>query len=236
MIRWFPESALRRSSDYAVFCMDLNEVFTRFPDQAACIAHLEAIRWGDHPACPRCGSPSVARKADGTRVGRWNCRGCRSSFNVLQGTIFQKTRIPLQKWFLAIGILASAGTGVSSGRLARDLDLNQKSAWFLALRVRAALSSDATGLLSGIAAAGGRNGHRGGMRPRDDRGRGLFTRDGLMALHRAADGDAESISARVLASLNAGAALLPVLLPRAQPRPAETPRPRPRGSRRDPAA
>lgn len=227
MIRWLPE---------AVFCMGLNEVFTRFPDHAACIAHLEAIRWGDHPACPRCNSPSVARKADGKRVGRWNCRNCRSSFNVLQGTIFQKTRIPLQKWFVAIGILANAGMGVSSSQLARALDLNQKSAWFLATRVRAALSSDATGLLSGIAAAGGRNGHRGGQRPRGD-GRGrLFTRNGLEAIHRAAGGDAESINARLLASLNAGAALLPVLLPRTRPWPAEARRPRPRRARRDPSA
>lgn len=209
--------------------MSLTDVFTRFPDHEACIAHLEAIRWGDRPACPHCGSPSVARKADGTRVGRWNCHDCRSSFNVLHGTIFQKTKIPLQKWFLAIGILAKGGTNVSSGRLAREVDLNQKSAWFLALRVRAALASDTTGLLSGIADAGeGGPGARGGS--------GLLTRSDLEAIRRAAGGDAESIHSQLLASLNAGAALLPVLLPRATPRQDAVRRPRPRRWRCDPAA
>ncbi len=95
----------------------------------------------------------VARKADGTRIGRWNCHDCKSSFNVLHGTIFQKTKIPLQKWFLAIGIIFNAKKGVSSCQLARDLSINQKSAWYLGMRVRVALKTDTTGLLSGIVEA-----------------------------------------------------------------------------------
>ena len=130
--------------------MSLIEIFTRFPDHEACIEHLEAIRWGTDPGCPHCGSMDVARKADGTRIGRWNCYDCHSSFNVLHGTIFQKTKIPLQKWFLAIAILLNAKKSVSSYQLARDLDMNQKSAWFLAMRVRTAIANDTTGLLSGI--------------------------------------------------------------------------------------
>lgn len=130
------------------------EIFQRFPDHAACIAHLEAVRWGDDPACPHCGSVSVARKADGDRVGRWNCHDCHSSFNVLHGTIFQKTKIPLQKWFLAIGLILNAKKSISSCQLARDLELNQKSAWFLAMRVRMEMAKDTNAeLLQGIVEA-----------------------------------------------------------------------------------
>ena len=132
--------------------MDLIKVFQRFPDHESCLEHLEQARWGDRPACPLCGSLSVARKADSFRQGRWNCHDCKSSFNVLSGTIFQKTKLPLQKWFLAIALVLNAKKGVSSCQLARDLDLNQKSAWYMAMRIRRAMASD-SGMLAGIVEA-----------------------------------------------------------------------------------
>lgn len=114
-------------------------VFQIFPTHEACIAHLEKARWGDKPNCPHCDSENVARKADGNRVGRWNCHNCKSSFNVLSGTIFQGTKIPLQKWFLAISLLFNEKKSISSHQLARDLDMNQKTAWFLVMRIHAAM-------------------------------------------------------------------------------------------------
>lgn len=133
--------------------MNLLTIFSRFPDQEACIEFLENVRWGDAPNCPHCGVTSVARKSESDRVGRWNCYGCGSSFNVLSGTIFEKTRLPLQKWFLAIGILVNAKKSVSSCQLARDLDLNQKSAWYMQQRIRAAMLTDEGELLQGIVEA-----------------------------------------------------------------------------------
>ncbi|MDE0371012.1 MAG: IS1595 family transposase [Rhodospirillales bacterium] len=119
--------------------MNLMTVFTRFPDHESCLEHLEKVRWGDRPLCPHCGSVKVARKADGHRQGRWNCHGCKSSFNVLSGTIMQKTKIPLQKWFLAIALVLSAKKSLSSHQCARDLNLNQKTAWYLIMRIRKAM-------------------------------------------------------------------------------------------------
>ena len=110
------------------------------------------LRWHHTPACPLCGSVTVARKADGDRIGRWNCHGCKSSFNVLSGTIFQKTKVPLQKWFLAISLVLNAKKSLSSYQLARDLDLNQKTAWYLAMRVREAMVEEGE-LLTGIVEA-----------------------------------------------------------------------------------
>lgn len=133
--------------------MNLITIFGRFPDQEACIEYLEKVRWADEPNCPHCGSISVARKSDGGRVGRWNCHSCKASFNVLSQTIFEKTRIPLQKWFLAIGILVNAKKSLSSFQLARDLDMNQKSAWYMQQRIRAAMMTEERELLQGIVEA-----------------------------------------------------------------------------------
>lgn len=133
--------------------MNLLAIFSRFPDQDACLEHLEAVRWGDAPHCPKCGSLKVARKADGARKGRWNCHDCHASFNVLSGTIFEKTRLPLQKWFLALGLVINAKKSLSSHQLARDLELNQKSAWYMQQRIRAQMASEQGPLLHGIVEA-----------------------------------------------------------------------------------
>ena len=118
--------------------MGLFKVYRRFPDQEACIEHLEDIRFGDEPFCPLCGVVGeCARKAELDRIGRWNCHSCKSSFNVLSGTIFEKTKIDLQKWFLAISLMMNAKKSLSSCQLARDLEMNQKSAWYMQQRIRA---------------------------------------------------------------------------------------------------
>ena len=133
--------------------MNLLQVFQRFPDHEACLEHLEGIRWGDEPSCPYCGAIDVARKDELSRLGRWNCHACKSSFNVLAGTIFQKTKLPLQKWFLAIALILNAKKSLSSWQLGRDLDMNQKSAWFLAIRLRRAMVGKDGDLLRGIVEA-----------------------------------------------------------------------------------
>ena len=133
--------------------MNLITIFSLYPDQEACIEHLEAVRWGDDPHCPHCGSVSVARKTERHRIGRWNCRDCKSSFNVLSGTIFEKTKVELQKWFLAVGLVVNAKKSLSSYQLARDLELNQKTAWYMQQRIRAAMAADQAPMLQGIVEA-----------------------------------------------------------------------------------
>ncbi len=166
-------------------------VFKSFPDQHACFAHLEQIRFGSKPYCPLCGSVKVARKRQGDVVGRWNCHGCKSSFNVLSGTVMQKTKIPLQKWFLAIALAVNAKKSLSSHQLARDLELNQKTAWYLMQRVRAAMAADQGDFLRGIVEAdetyvGGkpRKGNRRSSRKPARRGRGTKKTAVLGAVER----------------------------------------------------
>ena len=130
--------------------MNLITIFSRFPDQEACLEHLEQIRWGDDPFCPLCGDHDVAPKADADRHDRWSCHCCKSSFNVLSGTTFQKTPIPLQKWFLAVGVQVNAKKSLSYCLLAHDLQLNQKTAWYMQQRIRAAMAQGEGRLLYGI--------------------------------------------------------------------------------------
>ena len=116
--------------------MNILNVINRFQTQDSCIDHLESIRYKDDAYCPHCGSIDVARKADGQRVGRWNCHDCQASFNVLSGTIFQGTHLPLQKWFCAIAIIVNAKKSLSSHQLSRDLSISQSSAWYMQQRIR----------------------------------------------------------------------------------------------------
>ena len=131
--------------------MNLIEVIRRFPDQQACIDHLEAIRFKNGDYCPLCGSTENVRRSNlKSRVGRWNCHDCKSSFNVLSGTVMQGTQIPLQKWFLGIALMVNAKKSLSSYQLARDLEMNQQAALHMQQRIRAAMASDQAPMLAGI--------------------------------------------------------------------------------------
>ena len=129
--------------------MNVLTIAHQFGTQEDCIAHLERIKWNGKPVCPYCDSEKVARKKERNHVGRWNCHNCLSTFKVTSGTIFQGTKIPLPKWFAAIAILLNAKKSVSSCQLARDLELTQQTAWYMAMRIRKAMTDDGA-LLQGI--------------------------------------------------------------------------------------
>lgn len=118
--------------------MNLVEVMEQFPTQEDCIAHLEKLRWSGTPKCPHCKSEHVRIRNEREigRIGRWNCHNCRSTFKVTHGTIFQGTKTPLQKWFLAISLMANAKKSLSSCQLARDLGLAQKTCWRIMMAIR----------------------------------------------------------------------------------------------------
>ena len=122
----------------------------QFPDQDSCIAHLEMIRWGNNPQCPRCESENVARKTIRGKTGEWNCHLCKSTFNVMTDTMFQGTKVELHKWFLAIGLVANAKKSLSSHQLARDLDLTQPTALYIQQRIRTEMGRKSSPLLQCI--------------------------------------------------------------------------------------
>lgn len=134
--------------------MNLIAVMERFPTQEDCIDYLERIRWHGSPECPHCESTHVRRRneRDEGRIGRWNCHQCKSTFKATHGTVFQGTKIPLQKGFLAISLMAHAKKSLSSCQLARDLGLKQKAAWSLMMKIRAEMGKENV-ILEGIVEA-----------------------------------------------------------------------------------
>ena len=131
--------------------MDLMQVMRSFPDRESCIRYLEEIRWSGTPQCAHCNSQEVGRTNAKGRPGLFNCYDCKSTFNVLCGTIFYRSRIPLQKWFAAIHLVLKAKKGISSPQLARSLEMNVTSAWYLMVRIRREIEKqDADIVLCGI--------------------------------------------------------------------------------------
>ena len=103
--------------------------------------HLEALRWPDGPVCPHCGVIDSAHEMTGksTRPGLWKCRDCRKPFSVTVGTVFERSKIPLNIWLLATHLIASSKKGMSSHQLHRSLGVTYKTAWFMSHRIREAM-------------------------------------------------------------------------------------------------
>lgn len=120
------------------------EFFQRFPDEEAARLHFEVQRWNGEPVCGHCGSVDVSECKDHKPMP-YRCRSCRKHFSVRTGTVLAESRIPLQKWLLAIFMMTSARKGIPSTQMARELGITQKSAWFLAQRIRESWLKDRDG-------------------------------------------------------------------------------------------
>jgi len=121
-----------------------------FSTDEKCRTYLEQQRWNGTPTCPHCGSLNVCRFETDKRTFKCREKVCRKKFTVTVGTIYENTKIPLTKWFLATYILSVHSKGISSLQLASWLDVTQKTAWFLNHRIREMLTEKAPELLSGV--------------------------------------------------------------------------------------
>jgi transposase-like protein len=107
-----------------------------FPDDEACLAYLEALRWRSGFACSRCGTCEVPWHQ--TR-GRLVCRSCRYQASVTAGTILEKTRTPVLTWLEAAWHVTTAKNGLSAKTLERTLGTSYRVAWMLLQRFRVAM-------------------------------------------------------------------------------------------------
>jgi transposase-like protein len=119
-----------------------------FKSERAAFAHLEAVLWADGVVCPHCGSVDSAGRLKGVkdkkgrvRPGLWKCyaKECRKQFTVRVGTVFQSAHIPLTKMLQAVYLMTASKKGISAHQLHRTLEVDYKSAWFLAHRIREAM-------------------------------------------------------------------------------------------------
>ncbi len=106
-----------------------------FKDEETCLKYLKEIRFKNGEFCPHCGYSKIYTFKDGKT---YKCAKCRKPFSIKVGTIFGDSKIPLKKWFLAIFLLWNNHKGISSIQLAEQLGVTQKTAWFMAQRIREA--------------------------------------------------------------------------------------------------
>ena len=128
-----------------------NPIFT---NDAKAREALEAVRWPDGPVCPHCGGMEKIGSVQGKshRPGLYYCGDCTGHFTVTVGTIFERSKISLSKWWLASHLLGSSKKGMSSHQLHRMLGVTYKTAWFMTHRIREAMREfhpNASGPLGG---------------------------------------------------------------------------------------
>lgn len=129
--------------------MNLNDLIKHCNSEDDARSFLESQRWPDGAICPHCGVQGESYRLtakpgskSGVRPGVWKCGGCRKQFTVKVGTIFEDSHIPLTTWLRAIHLLCASKKGMSAHQLHRILGITYKSAWFMAHRIRYAMSQE----------------------------------------------------------------------------------------------
>ena len=130
--------------------MSALKVVKKFKTQKECIEFLEKRRWKNGVECPYCKSTKTSIHSEKTQTPRRQCQTCKSSFSVLVGTIFEASKLPLVKWFMAIALIIEAKKRLSSLQLSRNIDVTYKTAWFLSHKIRKALEEKNPALFGGV--------------------------------------------------------------------------------------
>jgi transposase-like protein len=131
------------------------EAINYFSDAGRCHDFMVNLRWSGKPVCAHCKSENIGklsvsekkvkRIVKGVEIEKiltrrvWNCKSCKKQFTVKVGTIFEDSPIGLELWLPCVWMVVNAKNGVSSCELGRDLGVMQRTAWFMAHRIRAAL-------------------------------------------------------------------------------------------------
>ncbi len=111
----------------------LPALFKAFPDNETALKHFEGVHWKNGAFCPYCKGSRVMHFKDGKT---YKCSDCRKRFSSKTGTIFEDTKLGMHIWFGAMWLLLNRPKGIASTQLATDLDITQKSAWFVLHRLR----------------------------------------------------------------------------------------------------
>ena len=121
----------------------------QFTDADKAREYLERWRWPNGPVCPHCGveGDHYALKGASHRPGLMKCKDCRKQFSVTVGTVFERSKVPLNKWLLAVHLVCASKKAISSHQIHRMLGLTYKTAWFVTHRIREAMKSGNAGLM-----------------------------------------------------------------------------------------
>jgi transposase-like protein len=128
----------------------LQEAIKYFADPAICLDFATKLRWPAGVKCPYCECPKVGFI---TTRQKFKCKNseCRKQFSVKVGTIMEDSPLGLDKWFIAMWMIANCKNGISSYEVHRALGITQKSAWFLIHRIRLAMQAESLEKIDGQA-------------------------------------------------------------------------------------
>jgi transposase-like protein len=127
----------------------LQQAVIHFSDPDRCLEAAKRLRWpAGIVACPHCGSTEHTFVST-RRIWKCKAKGCKKQFSVKVGTIFEDSPLGLDKWMVAIWLIANAKNGISSCELSRAIGVTQKTAWFMLQRIRYAMRTGSFAKLSG---------------------------------------------------------------------------------------
>ena len=115
------------------------DLLKEFPTEQHCIDHLEKLRWNGNVISPFDETSKVYK----CKGNKYRCKNSKKYFNVKTDTIFDDSKIPLQKWFLSLYLFSSHKKGISSHQLSKDITVTQKTAWYMLHRLRYAFEHPA---------------------------------------------------------------------------------------------
>ena len=127
----------------------LFQLMAMFPDNEAAERWFEAQRWGDERGCPKCGCMNTRETKNRKPMPYW-CKDCRSYFSVRTKTVLADSNLGLRTWAFGMYLMATSLKGVSSMKLHRDLGITQKTAWFMAQRIREGLPFETDKMEGGV--------------------------------------------------------------------------------------
>jgi len=122
----------------------LIDLVKAFPTEQDCINHLESLRWNGYVVSPFDPTSKVYK----CKGNKYRCKNTGKYFNVRTATLFDNTKVELIKWFMAIWLVTSHKKGISSLQLSRDIDVTQKTAWFMLQRIRKCFEGENNGELN----------------------------------------------------------------------------------------
>ena len=125
----------------------------RFPSEREARTYIETCRWHGTPMCPKCGA--VTRIQTRQIEGCYRCLSCKSDFTVRNGTIFERSHVPLNKWLHAIYLLVTTRHSISARQLSKEIGVTRRTAGFMLTRLRKACGNGDDALLSRIIEADG---------------------------------------------------------------------------------
>lgn len=118
--------------------LSMPEFFELYGSEARCQAALQAARWPNGFACPKCAG---AARTSFVRGGLpyWQCAACAHQCSLISGTVFESTKLPLSRWFLAMQLLTQSKNNVSALELMRQLGVSYRTAWLIKHKVMEAM-------------------------------------------------------------------------------------------------